>query len=476
MNKVRHYVFFVMTIIILGSLGYLLFRKSEKPGINENIHDLKKILNSKKLIATTDYNSTNYFIYNGLPMGFQYEMLQSFAKFLKVELELRISTDLAQSLNDLVYHRSDIIALDLTVTSDRAEVVDFTNPYNQTRQVLVQRKPPDWEKLSDRELEKLMIRNQTELAGKTIFIQKHSAYYKRLKSLSDEIGAKINIIESDENETEQLITLVAKGEIDFTVCDEHVGYANQNYYQNIDIKTAISLTQNLAWAVRKGSAPLLDTLNYWLDSFKTTSEFKELFTKYYLNKKSTNRNMTGYSTLMGGKISPYDMLIKKYSKTIDWDWRLIASLIFHESRFQNNVVSWAGAFGLMQLMPVTAAKFGAFPGCGPEDNIKAGVKYIAYLDKMFINEIPDKEERLKFILASYAVGPGHITDAMALAKKFGKNPAIWKDNVETYLILKAMPRYYKDPVVQNGYCRGDEVSQFVIEIFEIYQHYKNVVK
>jgi membrane-bound lytic murein transglycosylase F len=476
MTKVRHYILFILTVIILVCLGLLIFREDEKPAVNENIYDLEKILKRKKIIATTDYTSTNYFIYNGFPMGFQYELLQSFAKFLKVDLELRISTDLALSLNDLIYHRSDIIALDLTVTRDRAEVIDFTHPYNQTRQVLVQRKPENWQNLSDKELEKQLLRNQTDLANKTIYIQKHSAYYKRLKSLSDEIGAKINIVESDEYETEQLITLVAKGEIDYTVCDEHVGYANQNYYPNIDIKTAISLTQNLAWAVRKGSAPLLDTLNFWLDSFKTTKDYKELYTKYFLNKKSTNRNMTGYSTLKGGKISPYDNLIKKYSKTIDWDWRLIASLIFHESRFQNNAVSWAGAFGLMQMMPVTAAKFGAYPGCSPEENIKAGVKYIDYLDKMFINDVPDKEERISFILASYAVGPGHITDAMALAKKYGKNPVIWKDNVETYLILKAMPRYYKDPVVEYGYCRGDEVCQFVFEVFDIYQQYKNVVK
>ncbi len=476
MTKIHHYILFVFTIIILVSLGFFIFKKNQKIDHSENYLDLDKILEKKKIIATTEYTSTNYFIYKGLPMGFQYELLQSFAKFLNVDLELKISDNLAQSLNDLVYRRSDIIALDLTVTQDRAEIVDFSNPYNQTRQILVQRKPENWKNISAKELEKTLIRDQTDLANKTIYIQKHSAYYNRLKSLSNEIGATINIVESDEYESEQLITLVANGKIDYTICDEHVASVNQNYYPNIDVKTAISFKQNLAWAVRKGSTKLLDTLNIWLDSFKTTKDYKNIYIKYFLNKKSTGLNMTGYYSIKGGKISPYDQYMKKYCKIIDWDWRLLASLIFQESRFQNNLTSWAGAYGLMQLMPVTAANYGAYSGSGPEENIRAGVKYIGYLDKMFIEKVPDKEERIKFILASYNIGPGHIIDAMELAKKYGKSTSIWKDNVETYLILKATPKYYKDKVVKNGYCRGDDVCQFVNEILDRYQHYKNVVK
>ena len=476
MTKIRHYVLLLLTLMVLISLGFILFKKNEKTSVNENYYDLDKILKKKKIIATTDYTSTNYFIYKGLPMGFQYELLQSFAKFLNVDLELKISTDLAQCLNDLVYRRSDIIAIDLTITKDRAEIVDFTNPYNQTKQVLVQRKPDNWQTLSAKEIEKQLIRNQTDLANKTIYVQKHSAYYDRLKSLSNEIGATIHIVESEEYESEQLITLVANGKIDYTVCDEHAAIVNQNYYPNIDVKTAISLTQNLAWAVRKGSTKLMDTLNIWLDSFKTTKDYKNLYTKYFLNKKSTVLNLTGYNSIKGGKISPYDKYLKKYCKNIDWDWRLLASLIFQESRFQNNLTSWAGAYGLMQLMPVTAANYGAYSGSGPELNIAAGVKYIGYLDKMFIEKVPNKDERIRFILASYNIGPGHIIDAMELAKKYGKNPTLWKDNVEFYLISKATPKYYNDPVVKNGYCRGDDVCQFVYEIIERYQHYKNVVK
>lgn len=178
-----------------------------------------------------------------------------------------------------------------------------------------------------------------------------------------------------------------------------------------------------------------------------------------------------------GKISHYDDLFKKYSKDIGWDWRLLASLAYTESNFDTTAVSWAGAKGLMQLMPATARAMGVPPGKeqNPEESVKAAIKYITATDRSF-SMIPDKEERLNFILASYNAGLGHIYDAMALAEKYGKNKLVWKNNVENFILLKSNEEYFTDPVCKNGYFRGIETYNFVRDIMSRYESYKKKIK
>jgi membrane-bound lytic murein transglycosylase F len=181
------------------------------------------------------------------------------------------------------------------------------------------------------------------------------------------------------------------------------------------------------------------------------------------------------NSLIHRKLSPWDVEIKSFSDTLKWDWRLLASLIYQESHFDPTIKSWAGAYGLMQIMPTTGKNFGVDIMASPENNIKAGVLYIKYLQEFFNTRIPDENERLKFILAAYNAGAGNIVDAMKLAEKHGKNPVVWDDNVAYYLLKKMEPFYYNDPVVQNGYCRGDESVNFVASVLERYSEYRNII-
>ena len=200
---------------------------------------LKKILKEKRLIATTDYNSTNYFIYRGEPIGYQYELLKTFADYLGVKLEIRIINDLKASFDCIEKGECEIVALGLTVTKERNKVVDFSNPLSQTRQMLIQRKPANWRKMRTMdEIDSYLIRNPLELAGKTIHIQKNTIFISRLNNLSDEIGADINIVEHPDAAVEELIDMVAKGEIEYTISDEHIALVNRKYYPDIDVKTA----------------------------------------------------------------------------------------------------------------------------------------------------------------------------------------------------------------------------------------------
>lgn len=181
-------------------------------------------------------------------------------------------------------------------------------------------------------------------------------------------------------------------------------------------------------------------------------------------------------SLGGGKISPFDHYFKEYASIVGWDWRLIASLAFQESRFDPEAVSWAGAFGLMQLMPGTADVYNLIPESPVSAHILAGVNYLKWLDQVLSEHISDKDERVRFVLASYNVGIGHVLDARRLAEKYGKDPNVWKDNVDYFLLNKSQPKYYQDPVVRFGYARGVEPFNYVNEIMERYAHYRNAMR
>jgi len=222
---------------------------------------------------------------------------------------------------------------------------------------------------------------------------------------------------------------VAEGLIDYTICDENIALVNSTYYRNIDVATPVSFPQKLAWGVRKeNSEKLLHELNRWDYFLQKNRIIRPAYAKYFRNSRSSIIVKSDYYALSTGKVSRYDDMIHKYSGRIEWDWRLLASLICQESRFDPDVESGAGAFGLMQIMPVTGENFGIDITASPESNMKAGIAYINWLHSIFDPKIPDGNERINFILAAYNAGPGHVLDAMKLAEKHGMNPHKWDGN------------------------------------------------
>ena len=438
------------------------------------VNDLSQILKRGKLIAITDYNSTDYFIYRGQPLGYQYDMMQDLADHMNIKLEVVVSNRLEETFNCLRMGDCDLIAQNLTVTRHSRSQVNFIIPHGQTRQVLIQRKPENFEKMSPSQIDKALIRNQLDLARKKVYVQHNSAYYRRMLNLAEEIGDTIDIVDVPED-VETLIMLVAEGEIDYTVCDENVAMVNQTYYPNLDIQTAISFPQNLAWAVNSEAIELKKVIDEWLAQYRKSTRYAVIYNKYFKNQRSASIVKSDLFTLSSGKISVYDEHIREYSEQIGWDWRLLASMIYQESRFDPGARSWAGAIGLMQLMPVTAERFGINMNSPARDQIYAGTQFIRWLDKRFITSIPDKDERIKFILAAYNVGPGHIFDAIRLADKNGMDPKKWHNNVDDFLLNKSNPKYYRDPVVKYGYCKGTETVKYVDQVLDRYDHYRNVI-
>ncbi len=466
-------------IILFIYLGVFFTSCSKTPDTslkNDTVSfDLDSIRSRGRLIAVTDFNSTNYFIYRGEPMGFHYELLTAFTDHLGVDLEMNTENHLEHAFDFLNSGKADLLAISLTVNSSRKNDILFSIPIYETRQVLVQRKPRHWRYMTLDELDRNLIRNQLDMAHMTVFVQEGSSHSERLKSLAGEIGDSIYIIEVP-YEAEQLIQNVARGEIQYAVVDENVALVNSTYYPDIDINTPVSFPQNISWGLRKeNSEMLLSELNRWLTAYKKTDSYAFLYAKYFKNERSSSIIKSDYYALNTGKISPWDDIIKSASSNINWDWRLLASLIYQESRFDPDVRSWAGAYGLMQVMPVTGKSLGIDITSSPSNNIRAGTIYIDQLHSIFDPRIKDERERIKFILASYNAGPGHILDAMRLADKHGMDPQVWDGNVAVWLQKKSDPRYYNDTVVKNGYFRGTESINFVSEILDRFEHYKNFI-
>jgi len=436
---------------------------------------IDNIFTRKKIKAATDYGSISYLIYKGEPLGYQFEMLKSFTDKLGIELELVIESNMNEGIRKLNNNEIDLLAMGLTVTTDRSKELEFTLPIMTTRQVLVQRKPDGYLKMiTADEIESHMLRNPLDLADVVVYVQEGTIFEDRLKTLSDEIADTIHVI-SDQRDVEDLIAAVADGEIDYTVADEHIAIVNSRYYPNIDVKTPISFPQKIAWAAKKGQTGLVDTISDWLEGFNNTLESRLLYNKYFRNIRAKTIVNSQYNSYSGGQLSPYDKEIKEAAAVIGWDWRMLASLVYQESQFNPKAKSWVGATGLMQLMPSVMEEQGLDSNASPGKQLMAGVKHLIYTEKQIPDEIADSTERVSFLLASYNCGLGHVLDARRLAEKYGKDPNIWFNNVDSCVLNLSHKKYYLDPVVYNGYVRGKETFSFVQEINERFNIYKELI-
>lgn len=411
-------------------------------------------------------------------MGFEYELLRSFAEHMQLELRIIVAKNLDEVLLHLANGEADIVCANLTVTEERLKLVNFSEPIINTRQVLVQKKPEHWQYMTRERLNESLIRTTIDLAGKEIYVRQGSSFRERLDNLQEEIAAVIPYVEVPGGvTTEDLISGVAAGSIPYTIADENVAQVNQRYYPNIDIQTAISFPQKIGWAVNKNSPLLLAKINSWLTGLNRNGQIDILYAKYFKSPKFRGRPASSSPlTAESQSISEYDDIIRIYAKEIGWDWRLLAAMIYQESKFDPEARSWAGACGLMQLIPSTAKKFG-IDSCQatPIESINAGTKYLIELDNYWKKLIPNPSERIQFTLASYNAGLGHVIDARNLARKYGRPAELWQQNVESFLLLKSNPRYYNDPIVHCGYCRGEEPFNYVREILTRYHHYKNII-
>lgn len=454
-------------LLFLLSLFTLYSCHSNKNNSNaaDVIDDLLPILHAGEINVLTLSGSMSYFIYKGEPKGYEYELLSDFAKSLKLKINIHLAENETKLMEMLLHGDGDLIAYNIPVTNEGKEQMFYCGRQVVNEQVLVQRANKG----------DTLLKDVTGLIGKEVWVIHDSKYYRRLKNLNDELGGGIRIqtIEQDTVTVEDLIEMVSKGKIPYTLSDADMAKLNKTYYNNINISLIVGHPQRSSWAVRKTNPVLAGAINKWFEENQNNPQYKRIVKRYFeVSKMSGNDPIP---TVSANQISPFDSFFKEYARGINWDWRLLASISYQESHFSTDCVSWAGATGLMGLMPETAEDFGLPVDqlSDPEENIKAAVKFIKRLNHLFAS-IENEDERIKFIVAAYNSGPGHVYDAQALAEKFGKNPQDWKD-VEEYLKLKNQPEYYNDPVCKFGYLRSTETINYVENVIDRWQYYQEKV-
>jgi membrane-bound lytic murein transglycosylase F len=244
--------------------------------------------------------------------------------------------------------------------------------------------------------------------------------------------------------------------------------------------TSLSPKANAAWVVRKDSPELSASLSQWMTAHqKDFFEYSTIRIKSSSGRTYTPRRKVSSPILNAsrGQISLYDDLFKKYAISCGWDWRLMAAQAYQESAFDPQAVSYMGAMGLMQLMPGTAKDVGVSQSevFVPESNVRGAAKLINKLNTHY-SFISNTDERINFILAGYNAGSGHVDDARALAKKYGKNPNVWLGNVDAFVLKMSDAQYYNQPEVKYGYFRGSETYDYVNSIRSRWSEYKKKIR
>ncbi|MDZ7717978.1 MAG: transglycosylase SLT domain-containing protein [Balneolaceae bacterium] len=438
--------------------------------------DFDDIKEDGVLRMITFYSSNTYFLNQGIEVGFEYELLKEFARENDLAVEVIIVGAEENPFDLLNKGVGDVIAANYTITPERKRVAKFTRPYNIVDQMIVYsaeqpNRPQTLEELSESDI--------------PISVRRNSSYYSRLTELKEE-GYTFNINPiSDGMDTEAALFQVAEGNLKATVADDNMYDASNRYMEGLYPGPTIAESDTIAWAIRSNADELESKMNRYLYKHFRFSEEKDkprrstflnvLRKKYF----EQSRQMAQYYNpewqyQSMGVISPYDELIRSVADSMDLDWLMLTAMIAQESSFNPNSKSWAGAVGLMQIMPqfVDSTAYENYQDLyDPLTNIQLGADVIKdNLDHY--SYIDSTEQRWAFALATYNVGPGHMADARRLTIDQNKNPNDW-DSVSNSLIKLMQRRHYQK--ARYGFARGIEPVQYVEEIMNRYRTYQAIL-
>ena len=422
------------------------------------------------LTVGTLYSPTGFFILKGDTMGYDYDRICDFARSRGIALRFKVARSMPDLLKMLEKRMVDVLACEIPVTAEYKSRVLHCGAVNETYQVLVQHSGP------------AMIHDVTQLIGRDVYVEKGSKYESRLRNLDNEVGGGINIhtVEGEAALPTELIQHVSRHEIDFTIVDSDIAQMNLTYYDSINIQLRVGFAQRSSWAVSRRDQWLADSIDQWAASSNAQEYSKQALKHYFEMNRGPKPDSVKVDTMAvtpPGGISPYDAIFKQYAAQMGWDWRLLAAIAYSESGFDPNATSWMGARGLMQVMPRTAKSFGVEENelSNPEVSVRVASKILKELD-VIMRGRTGAGDRIKFVLAAYNAGSGHVTDAIALARKYELNPRVWSENVEQAMLWKMDPEYYNDSVCSNGYCRGTEPVDYVVKVLNCYDNYKKNYK
>ncbi|MCB1184037.1 transporter substrate-binding domain-containing protein [bacterium] len=432
-------------------------------------HDLGAIHGGGVLRILTRYNATNYFIHKGGQAGFDYELALHFAREHDLTLEVEVVDDDADLVSLLNAGRGDLVCAGLTPDGDLGRWTTATRPTNFVRKVLVvaEDSPIDDDPASLNRMTVTVPAGEPNREALLAYRREHRLHFF---VTAGRPGA----------DPEELLADVAAGRSDAVVVDDIVARATMKHLPGLRIGPVLGPRQPTVWYLRENCPDLRAAVNEFLrrhiwmsaDGEPLRSRTYGIIYDRYFENPLTIRGFREAANRpdLSGAISPYDDLIRRKAEEAGFDWRLIAAQIYQESRFYPFARSRANARGLMQVLP----RFGGAQGDSlyePEANLTAGLRLMratwlsyAYLDSL---------DRLRFTLAEYHAGHGHVTDARRIAMEMGRNPNRWEGSLAVTLPRLMERRHFSR--ARHGYYGGAETVSYVEEILNRYRSYMRLV-
>lgn len=389
--------------------------------------------------------------------GLEYELAQLFVQSLGPPFSLKfvVVDSFAKVIPALLNNKADIGAADITITTERKKIIDYSVPYHDVQQQLAynrdKAKPP--KKLAD-------------LEGKLLVIPSGTSFVERVSTLSVE-HPSLAWREVNHTNSEQLIENLANAEIEYTIADSHLLAVMQNYYPNIGMAFPLGEPEKIAWAMAKGSNPkLLSKINGFFKKIKADGTLRNLIDRYHGNTKRLNPlDVKTFLARSQTLLPKYTRLFKNAQDSTDIDWRLLAAMSYQESHWDTFSTSPTNVRGLMMLTEATSDMMKVTDRLDPAQSIPAGAKYLLWIKDRLPTRIPEPD-RTFMALAAYNIGVGHVEDGRVLAQRLKLNPDRWAD-VKSALLKLNDPDYYMN--AKHGYCSCGAPIVYTESIRSYYQ-------
>jgi len=445
----------VIVLGLGGAIGHLVQRPApEGPAASL----LSTVLAEGKLVVVTRNSPTTYFVGREGEMGFEFELISSFADTLGVELELQTRGTVQELLEAVESGEAHLAAAGLTKTRERRQRFTFGPVYKTVTQQLVCNRYGEL----PRELE--------ELPDYSIDVVAGSSYEENLRRLKAGRLPELSWTADDGVSTEELLERVARLEVDCTVADSNIVALSRRYHPQLKVPFDMSKPEQLAWVFPDDGQLLAGRAHAYFNSLKRERRLVELNEKYYgYVRKFDFVDMARFRRRIDERLTRYVPLFKEAGAKYDVPWTLLAAQAYQESHWNPRAKSPTGVRGLMMLTRVTAKEVGVTNRLDPRQSIMGGAKYFAQMVSRVPEDVHD-DDRYWYALAAYNVGKGHMWDARALARRKGLNPGKWSDLREV-LPLLSKRKYYR--TLKYGYARGSEPVSYVQRIRDYYNILEN---
>ena len=420
---------------------------------------LEKIQQTKQLNVVLLNAPSTYYIGPEGPQGFEYDLLHSYAQHLGVELNITAVHTVKEAIEWAKNDDVAIISASLAKTPMRQKKYHFGPSYFEVQEQVICSRSMLGKSIFPRDIE--------DLEGLHLMVGADTSYSETIKNLQND-GFEINATFTSEHSTEELLDMVAHHKIDCTIADSNIYALNLKYFPEIALAFSISAREQLAWILPKDAKDLETDMYAWLNDFHQKGKMTQLKDHYY----SYVLFFDYYNTKMFYKriktrLPKYKKYFQSAATRFGIPWTLLASVSYQESHWNPKAKSYTGVRGLMMLTRNTARILGVKNRLDPKQSIVGGTRHLKQMMK-FVPKSVEGENRLKYALAAYNIGMGHIQDAMKLAEKLGLNKNIWSD-LKIVLPLLAQKKYYK--TLRFGYARGAEPVKYVEAVY----NYKDIL-